>query len=346
MSLTELLLKARTQKAEELLFVVGSEPKIYLNNSWQSLRASPALVTEWKLLQQSLLSSQQIAVLETRGVVQGEASFNSIRIGFSFFQNESTMKAVLDMNLDGSQSDLQLPPSLLETCKLRKGLVILSGPGESGQVWALHRLLQTMNEETAFVGVVFSKRAFPQIKESKATVLYHTGVFANEVDRESLMTGVNVVVYESDTSESSFVEALSLAERGIFVIYSMRAPSIANALRRCLVSLGATGLHGASRMAEVVSMVAAQYPFVGISGEKQFAHEVLLMKPQVRKMLQQQDINSLEEVLQTSPENTGILSLNQSLLQHLIRRRIDIKTAFEVSRDPDALDVLLKKVGI
>ncbi|MGE5085298.1 MAG: hypothetical protein ACM3MG_03295 [Bacillota bacterium] len=47
-----------------------------------------------------------------------------------------------------------------------------------------------------------------------------------------------------------------------------------------------------------------------------------------------------------APENSGILTLNQSLLQHLIRRRIDLKTAFETSREPDHLDQLLKKVGI
>lgn len=346
MSLTELLLKARSQKAEELLFVVGSEPKIYLNNTWQALRESPALMTEWKLLQQSLLNSQQIAILETKGVVQGETALNSARIGFSFYQSDMTMKAVLDMNLDGSQSDFQLPPSLIETCKMQKGLVILSGPGESGQVWALHKLLQTMNDESAFVGVVFSKKAFPQIKEAKSTLLYHSGVFASEMEREALMAGVNVVVYEGDSGEQSFAEAVSLAEQGVFVIYSMKAPSVGNALRRCLIALGVTGIHGASRFAEVLAMVAGQYPFMGLSGDKLFAHEVLLMKPQIRKMLQQQDINSIEEALNTSPENTGILSLNQSLLQHLIRRRIDLKTSFEVSRDPDALDSLLKKVGI
>lgn len=346
MSFTDLLLKARAQKAEEFLFVVGSEPKIFLNNSWQKLRESPALLTEWKLLQQSLLNNQQTAILETKGTVQGEASFNAIRIGFSFYQNENTMKAVLDMNLDGSKVDFQLPPSLVETCRQRKGLVVLSGPGESGQVWALHKLLQTMNDESSFVGVVFSKKAFPQVRESKATFLYHTGVFASDLERETFMAGVNVVVFDGDSSESTFSEALALAERGVFVIYSMRAPSIGNALRRGLISMGTTGIHGASRLAEVLSMVVGQYPFTGISGDKFFAHEVLLMKPQVRRMIQQQDINSIEEVLNTSPENTGILSLNQSLLQHLIRRRIDLKTSFEISRDPDALDTLLKKVGI
>ena len=51
MSLTELLLQAKAKKAEEFLFVVGSEPRARLASGWTSLRSSPALMTEWNLLQ-------------------------------------------------------------------------------------------------------------------------------------------------------------------------------------------------------------------------------------------------------------------------------------------------------
>lgn len=347
MSLTELLLTAKAKKAEEFLFVVGSEPRVRLPSGWMSLRESPALMTEWNLLQQSLLSTHQKALLDTRGEVSGEAQLDSVRIGFSFFQQDSTMKAVLDMNLDGAKQDVHLPPSLMDTCLRMKGLVLLSGPGEAGQVWALHRILQKLSEEKPFLGVVFSRKAFPQVKESKAVYLYHNGEFSRSQDKESLMTGVDMVVYEGYGDEESFNEALALAERGLFVIYSMKAPSITNALRRCISVLSEKyAEHGAARLAEILSLAAGQYPVASLTGEKIFAHEVLLMKPQVRQHIEEEDIKSIESLLTNSLENSGILTLNQSLLQHLIRRRVDLKTAFEVSRDPDSLDQLLKKVGI
>lgn len=347
MSLTELLLQAKGKKAEEFLFVVGSEPRVRLASGWTSLRSSPALMTEWNLLQQSLLSTQQQAMLETTGVVQGEAALETLRIGFSFFQQDSTMKAVLDMDLDGGKQEVALPPALLEACLRMKGLVLLSGPGEAGQVWALHRILQKISEEKSFVGVVFSRKAFPQVKESRSCYLYHNGEFARPEEKECLMAGVDMVVYDGFHDEETLLEALSLAEQGVFVIYSLKAPSVTNALRRTLSTLGERfGEHGAPRLAEVLSMASGQYPVGGLSGEKIFAHEVLLMKPQVRGLIEDQDLKSLESLLTQAPENSGILTLNQSLLQHLIRRRVDLKTAFEVSRDPDNLDQLLKKVGI
>lgn len=347
MSLTELLLQAKAKKAEEFLFVVGSEPRVRLPSGWVSLRSSPALMTEWNLLQQSLLNNQQKAVLDTTGVVQGETSFESVRIGFSFFQQDSTMKAVLDMDLDGSRQEIPLPPSLLETCLRMKGLVLLSGPGEAGQVWALHRILQKLSEEKSFVGVVFSRKAFPQVREAKACYLYHNGEFVRSEEKQSLMAGVDMVVFDGLDDEESFEDALALAEKGLFVIYSMKAPSVINALRRTLSVLGEKyGEHGAPRLAEVLSLASGQYPMSGLGGEKIFAHEVLLMKPQVRSLIEDEDVKGVESLMLNSSENSGILTLNQSLLQHLIRRRVDLKTAFEVSRDPDNLDQLLKKVGI
>ena len=347
MSLTDLLLQARSKKAEEFLFVVVSEPRIRLATGWTILRNTPALITEWNLLQQSLLSAHQKATLESAGVVQGETSLESVRIGFSFFQSGTTMKAVLDLDLDGSRRDVQLPPSLVDSCLRMKGLVLLSGPGESGQVWALHRLLQKMSEEKSFLGLVFSRKPFPQIKEIKSCYLYHNGEFDRAEEKESLMAGVDMVVYEGFGDDHSFEEALALVERGYFVIYSMKAPSVTNAIRRCLAVLSEKSKsHGAPRLAEVLTLAAGQYPVEGAGGERVFAHEVLLVKPQVRSLIESEDVRGLEALMLNSPENSGILTLNQSLLQHLIRRRLDLKKAFEVSRDPDNLDQLLKKVGI
>ena len=127
----------------------------------------------------------------------------------------------------------------------------------------------------------------------------------------------------------------------------MKAPSLMNALRRCLsVLTDRYGQHGSARLGEVLSMALGQYSMAGLNADRVFAHELLLVKPQIREYIDQQNMLALQNVLLNAPENSGILTLNQSLLQHLIRRRIDLKTAFETSREPDHLDQLLKKVGI
>lgn len=346
MSLTELLLQARAKKAQQFLFVVGSEPRAKINSTWVSLRKSPALMTEWNVLQQSLLNGQQRAVLDTRGVIVGETLIENFRLGFSFYQDDVTMKALLQLDADNIKQEMSLPPSVVDACLRMKGLVVLAGPGDSGQTHTLHRILQKMNEERPFVGVVFSQKIFPQIREQKASFVYQNSS-PREESLEGLLAGADVVVFDGLMQESDFLKAAELAERGLFVICSMSAPSMGNALRRWISAMSARfGDLGVSRLTEVLSLCVGQYALAGLGGEIVYAHEVVLVTPQIKQTLEQKDIRSLETQMRTAPENSGLSSLNQSLLQNLIRRKIDIKTAFEVTQDPDGLDQLLKKVGI
>ncbi len=347
MSLTELLLQAKSKGSQEFLFIVGSEPRVRTSQGWEILRNSPGLITEWRLLQQSFLDSVQATDLENSGQVHGETSFENLRMGFSFFQKNETMKALIDLDVDGSTDEIHIPPSVIETCVLMKGLMILSGSGESGQAAALFKLITKMSEEKSFLGAVFSAKPFPQVREAKATLLYHSGVFSGPQEKESFLAGVDLVIYHGESDESSFLDALALAERGIFVIYSMKGPSITNSLRRCLSVLTKKfDHHGPSRLADVFTLGCSQYAMNGINNKRVFAHEVLLAKPQVRELIENENIKGLELLASSAPENSGILTLNQSILQHLIRRRVSLKVAFETSRDPDSLDQLLKKVGI
>ncbi|MNL32861.1 hypothetical protein D3C87_1547390 [compost metagenome] len=161
------------------------------------------------------------------------------------------------------------------------------------------------------------------------------------------MAGADVVVFDGLRNEQDFIRAVQFAEKGLFVICSLSAPTMANTLRRAISAVGeAFEDMGAARLSEVLSLCVGQYALAGLSGDQAFVHEVLLTTPQVRHMIEHKDIRGIETLLKTAPENSGQISLNQSLLQNLIRRKIDIKTAFEVSQDPDGLDALLKKVGI
>jgi hypothetical protein len=38
--------------------------------------------------------------------------------------------------------------------------------------------------------------------------------------------------------------------------------------------------------------------------------------------------------------------MNQSIIQKLIRRKIDVQSAFDASDDPETLDANLKKMGL
>jgi twitching motility protein PilT len=348
MSISDLILQAKAKKAQSVLFVVGSAPQVQQAGEWSFLRETPVLPSEWNILQQSVLSPQQQAILDTQGSVVGEGLFGGARVGFSFFQNEDTMKVWLNLELESEAlGEGMVPPILVETALRRKGLILLAGQKENGLAAVLAAVLGKMNAEKTFSAVIFSAQAFPRLREDKALFVYCQAQEISRYNEEGLTAGVDVVVFHGYSDERSFQLALQLAEKGMLVIYDMIAPSIFNALRRAFGFLErGFGKHGVSRFSEILELALGQMGMRGLSQDMVYAYEILLMKQPLRHLIEKENLAELESVLKQAPENSGLVNANQALLQNLIRRRIDIKTAFEMTRDPDALDQLLKKVGI
>ena len=84
----------------------------------------------------------------------------------------------------------------------------------------------------------------------------------------------------------------------------------------------------------------------GKLGQPVLIAEVLLPTAQIRKLIQNQDLDSIYDLMRKDQNKTGMVTLNQSLMNALIKRKIELRTAFSISPDPNELDHLLKKVGI
>ncbi|MCX7675572.1 MAG: hypothetical protein N2Z70_07065 [Bdellovibrionaceae bacterium] len=63
-------------------------------------------------------------------------------------------------------------------------------------------------------------------------------------------------------------------------------------------------------------------------------------------MIAKRDWASLQTWNEGSKDAINVRSLNQALLQGVIRRRIDMETAFAASPHPEGLDLLLKRIGV
>ncbi len=148
--------------------------------------------------------------------------------------------------------------------------------------------------------------------------------------------------------------ALQLAEEGRMVIVHAATSSICSLLHR-FFSLwpDSEKEHWHWRFSDKLQLLFSQVVIPrGLESESSkvselsMAYEMALATPLVKKHLRAGDLNVFEADLRKTEDKSGFLSLNQSLLQLLIRRKIDITAAFETTRDPEDLDMLLKKVGI
>lgn len=348
MSAVNYFSEARKRKSQELLLVLGSEAKCRVQQSWTSLSSSPVLLSEWNQVLKSLLKSDQLQRLEREGALQGCVQMpDGMRTSYSVFQSQDCFKAHFCFEpMNVFETELSLPAVFLESVQRRQGLILLAGPVHPFKTNTLAQTLFRLNKDQAFHGAVFSRQAFPGIPEEKATFVYQSTALA-EASENGFFSGADVVVLHETITASSLAHAMDLCDEGKMVIMTIASHSLMGAFHKCLELLSQTpNAHSLWRFADHLKLAMSQHPVTSLADETVLGFEMMLNTPQVKAALGQGHLTAVEHLLQAHQENSGVLSLNQSLLQLLIRRRIDMKQAFLVTQDPDSLDQLLKKVGI
>lgn len=217
--------------------------------------------------------------------------------------------------------EMQLPPVLLESVRRPHGLILLTGTRNSGLPETVAALAQHSGKE------VFSLGKDADLKRSRSA---------------------DVIVFDGDLDESRLDFLIGCAEEGRMVLLAQACPAPLTGLRRMLSFDGGRGrAHKVHRLAEQLILMSGQMRLRSLqAGAMEDAREIILITPAIREAARQENIVGIEELLKAGDETSGMVSFNQSLLQLLLRRRIDIKTAFEASWDPGHLDQILKKVGI
>jgi twitching motility protein PilT len=83
-----------------------------------------------------------------------------------------------------------------------------------------------------------------------------------------------------------------------------------------------------------------------LQGGRAAAIEFLAMTPSIRNLVRENKLHQVGGMMQVGQDKSGMVTMNQSLMQLLMRRRIDAKTAFAASPEPEQLDQMLKKAGV
>lgn len=215
-----------------------------------------------------------------------------------------------------------IPHILTESLTRHSGMIFYGGPAGSGVDQTLQQGLQSLKgRRVETVGSLSS------LEEGATAQVIHYRMGLRDLPLERLVR---------------------LAESGILVICEMSSTDCLTSLRQIYsLNFGEGRPHILWRLSQQLILVGAQMRVKSLQGNDEIdLFEMLLMTPQLKEALRAEDLSFVEGVLQHGEEESGALSFNQSLLQHLLRRHIDMKTAFVSTRDPVHLDQLLKKVGI
>ena len=155
-------------------------------------------------------------------------------------------------------------------------------------------------------------------------------------------------IFENISKSIELESAIELAEDGRFILMHFSCKSISSSLHRLFGFYNEfQRIHYLCRFLDSCFLMYSQMEiFSEGQSSASYAGEIVLLNQELKKILLNEGVFSFEGQLKQLDSEIGVVTLNQSLIQLLIRRKISFKTAFELSNDPEELDILLKKVGV
>jgi twitching motility protein PilT len=142
--------------------------------------------------------------------------------------------------------------------------------------------------------------------------------------------------------------AVTTAETGHLVFGTLHTNSCISTLSRIIdVFPGEQQSQIRGQLAGNLQATISQTLLPAQSGGRVVAMEVMIPNAAIRNLVREDKFNQIYSAMQTGQDQTGMMTLNQSLLQLVQARHITPQSALEVSYEPQELEMLLSsKLGI
>lgn len=248
-------------------------------------------------------------------------------------------------------SDLGLPAVVETLLDAPYGLILVTGPTGSGKTTTIASMIDHLNEHRNG-HIVTVEDPIEYLHQPKNCIINQREVGP---DTWSFKTAVKHLLRQDpdfcligelrdlDTIE----EAVKLSETGHLVFATLHTNSAIQTISR-LASVFPSEQQERIRvlLSFVLQGVITQQLLPGTDGGLVCVPEILIPTPAVRNLIRENKVHQIYGVMQTGQNRTGMVTMNQSLMSLLMKRKIDMKGAFSASPDPEELDQLLRKAGV
>ncbi len=353
-SLLQLLKFANDQGASDLHIVAGSQPVLRINGRIVRVKAE-AMTKEMtrKLCYSVLNDSQKSRFEESKELDFSFDVKNMARFRANFFFQRNSVSGVfrkVPVNVPRF-ADLGLPPAVADLTNLPYGLVLVTGPTGSGKSTTIASMIDKINEER-WGHIITLEDPIEFIHQHKNCIVNQREV---GTDTEGYKSALKYVLRQDpdycmigELRELETIEtALSIAETGHLVFATLHTSSAVQTINRMV---GVFPPEQQERIRIMMSFslqgIISQRLLPSLQGGRVAAIEFLLLTPSIRNLIRENKLHQIQSMMQVGQEKSGMVTMNQALMNLLVRRKIDVKTAFSATAEPDQLDQMLKQAGV
>lgn len=338
-TLVDLIREAQNRNAAGLRLVPGYPMELKQGRQWVPFGGQALVAQDVRTAVWALMTSEEKKRIEEDRILEGWLRGQGGPIRFQYVLHESGLVGSFSWHQEAERSltEWSVPPYMIEKLQRQTGLTLVTGPMDSGKSCFLRNLAKTLVEVHGTVLFFADDDEF--ISETSIPILPADSL----LKMKALPQFTRFVLIDSNSAVARR-QALDMAAEGMSVILSCTSKSIPAGLQALRESVGTDRVWRLLADNMIAAFGLRLIP--GLESGLQPMFELLTDTPETKIRLAEGSVQGLVEVMAKGGDKSGMRTLNQAILQLLIKRKIELRTGFDESPNPLELDELLKKVGV
>lgn len=351
LAINKILTMVAEYKASDLHLSVANPPILRVDGKLIALTDEPLLTPDWlaTFIDSILNEEQKVILARDKEMVLCYDFSDKVRFKVNVFYQKGALSASLRYipNLIRTIDELGLPAIVRGFTKLKKGLVLVTGPFGSGRTTTMASLVNEVNQERAEHIITIEKPIEYLFIENKSVIEQRevgkdTNSFTEALDaiREE---DVNVVMVSEMETKEAIRMVLGVAEAGRLIFSVMSTDSVLKTIEKIINSFDQDEKgHIRNQLADDLEGIISQRLLPKAGGGMKLVAEVLIPTSAARSVIRDGAIYQLNNILQTS-RGEGMISLDRSLAELVKAGEISLDDALAQAADPQNLKSIARR---
>ena len=336
---------AKDAGASDVHITVGISPKMRVNGKLMVMPFPVLLPADTKRICDSMMNDKQKEHFEEKG--EWDFSYSIPQMGryrVNAFRQRGSVAMVLRIvgTVVPNPESLSLPPSVIDLYKMKRGLVLVTGPTGSGKSTTLASLVGKINMDLDAHIITLEDPIEYLHRHARSIVNQREiGIDATSYDlalRSALREDPDVILVGEMRDLETISTAITAAETGHLVLSTLHTIGAAATIERIIdVFPPHQQEQIRTQLANVLVSVVSQQlvPTVDKRG-RVAAFEVMHATPAIRNLIRENKTHQIATSIQTS-RRLGMITMDDALVELYMKGKIDRNEALNFAQDKNTM---------
>ena len=336
---------AKDAGASDVHITVGISPKMRVNGKLMVMPFPVLLPVDTKRICDSMMNDKQKEHFEEKG--EWDFSYSIPQMGryrVNAFRQRGSVAMVLRIvgTVVPTPESLSLPPSVIDLYKMKRGLVLVTGPTGSGKSTTLASLVGKINMDLDAHIITLEDPIEYLHRHARSIVNQREiGIDATSYDlalRSALREDPDVILVGEMRDLETISTAITAAETGHLVLSTLHTIGAAATIERIIdVFPPHQQEQIRTQLANVLVSVVSQQlvPTVDKRG-RVAAFEVMHATPAISNLIRENKTHQIATSIQTS-RRLGMITMDDALVELYMKGKIDRNEALNFAQDKNTM---------